>query len=107
MAVEIPHFTYPFSMGASGHANVLEQDTGDEILNCVDLIASVVQGALIDEPTFGITDPTFMIVAPTQLISSQIQDWEPRAQITVLDNSDGSDLTMENLIVQVQTGGNG
>jgi hypothetical protein len=57
---------------------VLEQDTAEEIENCVALIASVPKGSLIDEPEFGITDPTFMLNPPTELIAAQIKEWESR-----------------------------
>jgi hypothetical protein len=55
--VAVPHFAFPFTLDVHGHANVLEQDTDAEILNCVALIASVPKGGLIDEPEFGSLTP--------------------------------------------------
>ena len=51
---------------------MLEQDSDAEIVNCVELIASVPLGSLIDEPSFGVTDPTFMLNPPARLIAAQI-----------------------------------
>lgn len=102
---DIPHFQFPFQLGVGGHASVLEQDTDDEIVNCVELILSVPIGSLIDEIEFGITDPTFMINPPVSMIAAQVREWESRAPVSGVSQPQGQDMTMENIIIQVQTGG--
>jgi phage baseplate assembly protein W len=82
----------------------LEQDSADEIENCVALIASVPKGSLIDEPEFGITDPTFMIRPRVNLIAAQMHEWEPRAQVIAVEAPVGEDMTLANIVVRVVTG---
>lgn len=95
---QIKHISFPFRWGADGHAAELEQDTEDEIVNCIDLIASVSVGSLQDQPDFGITDPTFVVRPDAILIKHEIETWETRATVTIdFTNSgqDGSELDME------------
>lgn len=105
MTVSIPHFSWPFQLGIGGHAAVLEQDTDDEIVNCVLVICTVPIGELTDEPSFGITDPTFELQPDVNLIAAQVLEWEPRVHVAAVDNTDERDLTLENIILRVQTGG--
>lgn len=101
---DIPHLSFPFQWSNNGHARELEQDTDDQIMNCVDLICSVNIGSLVDQTDFGITDPTFTISPDPVLLQHQIEQWEPRAKVgvTFFNTGDGSELDME---VSVKTGG--
>lgn len=99
----VSHIAFPFRWGNNGHAVELEQDTDDEIVNCVDLITSVTIGGLQDQVDFGVTDPTFTISPNPIALKHEIETWEPRAKISITfsDSGDGSELDME---VNVQTG---
>jgi hypothetical protein len=102
--VAVPHFAWPFTLDRNSHGAVLEQDTDEEIVNCVELICSVPIGELADEPTFGITDPTFELQPDVNLIAAQVLEWEPRAHVAAVDNTSEEDLTLENIVLNIQTG---
>jgi hypothetical protein len=55
MAVDTPHFDLPFVLGRAG-ANVVEQDTIDDIANCVLAIALTHVGWREEVPEFGLPD---------------------------------------------------
>lgn len=81
--VTIPHFNAPFSLVTSGTqsgAVVVEQDTLEEIVANVNVIAECGIGQCAQLPSFGIRPETFLQAPPdtTELVAS-IQQWEPRA----------------------------
>lgn len=81
--VTIPHFNVPFSlitMGINSGAEVVEQDTLDEIFANVKAVADCVIGQCAQIPSFGIPSTTFLMepIDPTELVLA-IQDLEPRA----------------------------
>lgn len=86
MAVETPHFAYPFRFetAPSGvkYAAVTEQHSEDEITDCVVRIAHTPRGVRDELPEFGISDPTF-VQAPVdgELLAEEIREWEPRADL--------------------------
>lgn len=93
-AVAIPHFQFPFTVTPTG-AQVVEQDSLDEIFSNVQTVVACPIGACPDLPTFGIPDPTFQPGPPnTNAIVSAIIQWEPRATESAmtyaLDNSGGN-----------------
>jgi hypothetical protein len=38
------------------------------------------------------------------LIAAQVLEWEPRAQVAAVDNTSEDDLTLENIVLNIQTG---
>ncbi len=82
-SVSIPHFNVPFSMvvtGPTSGAVVVEQDTLEEVLACVNTVAECTIGQCPTLPFFGRPDLTFS-QAPvnTRELVAAIQRWEPRA----------------------------
>ena len=77
------HFSYPFRWDQTGHAAVNEQDTSEDIADCV--IASILtpRGWRVDSPEFGITDPTFAAPIDIGLMMTEIDYDEPRAKPTL------------------------
>ena len=92
MAVQIPHLSYPFLFGATGHADVLEQDFLDEVANCCIVILKCPIGMRTELPEFGSDDQAFMPTAAangttvdTDAIVAALQRWEPRADAEIVD----------------------
>lgn len=101
---DIPHLSFPFRFGPGGHAVELEQDTEDEIVNCVQLILACEVGSLVDQSDFGITDPTFSVTPNLLLLQHQIESWEPRATLDLSSDLDPSDFTIQDIEISVKAG---
>jgi phage baseplate assembly protein W len=63
MAVEVPHLSLPFRFEADNmgilHAAVNEQDSPDDIADCVQAILMCPLGFRLELPDFGVRDQTF------------------------------------------------
>jgi len=96
---DVPHFDLPlrFDPGQSRMAEV-EQESVEEILACVLAVMLCERGFRVDVPEFGIDDPTFDPVVDTDLLRSQIELWEPRAQLALGQRRD----ELDQLIARVQ-----
>jgi hypothetical protein len=92
MAIDTPHFGYPFAFSSMGVADVNQQDTPLDIRDCVARIISCELGDCPDVHDFGIPSPLFANapVDPTA-IHDAIVLWEPRAADVVLVESEGLD----------------
>jgi phage baseplate assembly protein W len=79
-----PHFAVPFRFGANGHADCVEQDSHDDVFQCVTAIINTPRGARLDLPDFGIVDPLFDEGGPdTADITAAIEAHEDRASLVV------------------------
>jgi hypothetical protein len=97
---DVPHFDLPFRLGAAG-VPVVEQDTIDDVANCVVVIASTHIGWRAEVPTFGIPDLT-MRKQPLGAddINTMVSAQEPRATLIVDEQPDKAD----NLIDRINIG---
>ncbi len=83
----IQHFSLPFRIVA-GTAATSEQDTLEEIRDCVEAILRTPKGSRVELPAFGIPDTTFSAAADAALIEQAVAEWEPRAAAAAAaDNS--------------------
>lgn len=75
----VPHFSLPFRIVA-GTAAVTEQDTLEEIADCVEAIIRTPAGTRLELPEFGIPDQSFSLngADPAPIVTA-VQQWEPRA----------------------------
>lgn len=81
MAVEIPHFSLPFRRDLNGRAVVVEQDSDEEIVDCVEVLLSTEKGSREEIPEYGIPDQVFrQNGADLAQIGASIDRWEPRAE---------------------------
>jgi len=101
----VPHFDMPFRFGTGGvHAAVCEQNSGDDITNCVEACVRTIRGTRMFVPNFGITDPLFAIkTGPlfiTDLMQAEVQENEPRASTQFTDVG-SLDAMIANIIVEV------
>jgi hypothetical protein len=95
--VTVPHFAMPFRF-VDGKAVVVEQDSIEEISDCVANVCRYRIGDRPEKPDFGIADPTFEQNGPDgALIAAQVELWEPRASLAAA--ADGSRL--EELVATV------
>lgn len=83
MAVKTPHFRVPFSV-IGGDVAVVEQDSAEEIDQCVEAVLRTPVGTRIDEPEFGVPDETFEQLPPNPSAEdylSAIAEWEMRGHV--------------------------
>jgi predicted component of type VI protein secretion system len=103
---DIPHFALPFRF-ATPHAAVNEQDSAEEITDCV-YVALVCPQSFRDElPDYGLPDPTFASpLIDVDTIRETVTRWEPRATLQLDADAITVDELTQNLTtyVQVRTG---
>lgn len=102
---DVPHLGYPFQLDGHKHAVELEQDSIEEVTNCVEVICRTDFGALDDLPTMGITDPTFRRSASLNQLSREIAEWEPRASIHLTQRVDSVDELINIIKLEISTRG--
>lgn len=91
---DIPHFDYPFRLNRN-RAQVVEQDSPEDVMNCVQAILKTPIGFRIELPGFGVTEQSLREGgADTSLIRSALDTWEPRARYS-LDAADIVDLVQQ------------
>lgn len=79
-----PHFSIPFEVSGGAPLEV-EQDTPQEVSNCVDAVLHTPEGTWIDEPEFGVPDETFAQQVPNPdavVYTAAVERWEPRSSVT-------------------------
>jgi len=102
VSVDVPHFSLPFRF-ASPQAAVTEQDSLDEIADCVFAILLCPAGFRVELPAFGLPDPTFAMTAPDlDEIRTVIDQWEPRAAVLLSERPDLLDVLIARVEVLVQ-----
>lgn len=104
MSMSVPHFDLPFRWGRNGHAEVVEQDTLEDVANCVLAILLTFKGQRQELPDFGIDDPTFEsqpidLAALTQAILEQ----EPRAVVMMDQHPDEFNQLVADVAARVST----
>jgi phage baseplate assembly protein W len=88
---DVPHFDLPFRF-ANPQAAVVEQDSVDEIANCVYALLICPLGYRVELPAYGLADPTFAMPAPDlDEIRDAIETWEERAGVVLDEHRDALD----------------
>ena len=87
-SVDCPHFDLPFRLGKSG-ANLVEQDSLEDVVNCVVSIMSTHVGFRDEQPEFGIPDLAMrrMPIGEDD-IHTLVGEQEPRALMIVNEYPD-------------------
>lgn len=103
MAVELPHFTLPFtftqsSAGGLGAA-VAEQESIAEIGGCVEAIIRTVQGQRTTLPEFGVPELEFNTApeAARAAIAAALVEFEPRVVSLIDAHADLDDPTVQDV----------
>jgi phage baseplate assembly protein W len=83
--IDTPKLSFPFRLHANGaSAVVVEQDSDDEILDCVEVLLSTEKGSREEAPAYGVEDQSFLEGGANQdQILTAISKWEPRAERTL------------------------
>jgi hypothetical protein len=76
--VDFPHFDVPFRWGTNRHAVVVEQDSTEDLITCIQAIIRHEVGSRPEAPEFGINDPTFQAPVDIADIRAKIIRDEPR-----------------------------
>jgi len=105
--IETPHFSHPFRFETTpGHGKVVavsEQHSEPEIEDCVLRIVSYERGLRDELPEFGISDPTFQQQPiDIEALASEINEWEPRAELDVDTSVSTADELVANLRIGVE-----
>ena len=89
---ETPHFDRPFRLSGTRVA-VVEQDSDEELVNCVWAIASTEVGSRDEAPEFGVPDLPFQETGfiDDALVAS-VQQWEPRLESEARSVLDGMEI---------------
>jgi len=99
---DVPHFSLPFRFG-NPTAAVSEQDSLDEIADCVLAVLVCPAGFRVELPQFGLPDPTFAMPTPDlDEIREAIDTWEPRAAVALDTYPDLLDELIARVEVDVQ-----
>jgi hypothetical protein len=98
-----PHFDLPFRYG-NGREVVIQQDTVEDVRNCVEAGIRTIRGTRPWVPNFGISDPTFEN-QPIDVINMgrEIYDSEPRAVLDMTQFIPVTDELADNITVGVST----
>lgn len=78
-----PHLPNLPTLDAFGQFLVNDQDSYDEIADCVEIVVGTQIGQRTALPDFGVLDPTFTYPVDTDAIVGSINEWEDRANPTV------------------------
>lgn len=97
---DVPHFSLPFRFVAPDAATS-EQDSLDEITDCVLAALLCPQGYRVELPPYGLPDPTFAQRVDVDEIRSTIEAWEPRAAAVLAERPDAFDELIAHVQVNV------
>jgi hypothetical protein len=102
-SVEVPHFDIPFRLAGSSIA-VVEQDSIEDVTDCVVVIASTPVGWRDEAPTFGIPDEA-LIRQPLDVaeLGRNIGTQEPRALLILDERPDQADELIDRINIGVST----
>jgi phage baseplate assembly protein W len=94
--IRTPHFRVPFNV-VGGRVDVVEQDSEEDIRQCVISALSTPLGSLIDLPEFGVPHDAFKQQTPAPSADAYltaVERCEPRARLV-------GDVTFEELVEHV------
>jgi len=95
MAPIVPKLRVPFQISGN-KAEVIEQDSDEEIAQCVEAVLKTVIGTRIDRSEFGVPDLAFR-TAPGSLpavVRKAVERWEPRADVALIEEIANTDQTL-------------
>lgn len=81
-----PHLKIPFKFGHNGHAEVVEQDSDDDVTQCVFAVLNTPVGFRLEIPTFGVRKAVLEDNGPSlPMLEAALEEWVPRASSTLTD----------------------
>lgn len=105
--VDTPHFSLPFRLASDGRSvSVEEQDSVEEIRDCVELVLRFPVGSRAELPEFGTPDLTFRQADADGIdvadVEAAVETWEPRVDVLIEDAPDLLDETARNVAVRMR-----
>jgi phage baseplate assembly protein W len=88
MAIENPHFAFPFTRDDhTGHVAEQEENTEEQVFSVVQVITAWPVGFSMSRPEFGWPFPEFRTLHPDSVdeLVNVIRRWEPRAKVLGTD----------------------
>lgn len=102
---ELPHFAAPFTFTNAG-ANVVEQDSVEDVASCVYNIASCPVGFITHNPDFGVDDLSFATVPVNTIgLVEEVGDQEPRAILMATESGSPLNVSLRNIQLRVSVAG--
>ena len=103
LSLSIPHLKLPMKVFGGRYVTV-EQDTTDEIMQCVKAVVSTVRGQREELPDFGLDiDLTFATQdIDLNRLESALSTWEPRASATLEIMPQDQDTLLQVIRIQVE-----
>jgi phage baseplate assembly protein W len=95
----VPHLKIPFAIDRDGTAEVIQQGTAAEVVQCVANLVGTTPGTRMMMPAYGVPDPTFTGLNQKAL-QLAVGKYEDRAIVTV-QVTVGNE---ESIVVDVQGG---
>lgn len=80
---EVPHLAFPLRMNPDGTLADVEQDTIDDVRQCVHVLLRTEVGSRPLAPDVGIEDPTFTEGLDPVQVATRLEEMEDRAQVTI------------------------
>jgi len=77
------HLAWPFRLTAAGRFAAVEEDTLDDVAQCVRILQRTPLGARPLAPLVGLPDPTFTTGVDPVDVARRLETDEPRALVTV------------------------
>jgi phage baseplate assembly protein W len=100
---DIPHFSLPFRFAAP-QAATNEQDSIEEIADCVLAILACPAGYRVELPEFGLPDPVFSTPGvDTGVMRQVIETWEPRAATSMEQWLGDESMSAPELVAHIET----
>lgn len=102
MAIERPHFEFPFRR-VGGKVAVVEQDTVEHVHSCQNVIVRCPLGFRDDRPEFGWPFPEFVNVpVDTRALEQALNEFEPRANARAVEWADEADFAVRNISINAE-----
>lgn len=85
----VPHVSLPFRFNPDGTVPLVEQDSDEEIWDCVRTLVRTPYGHRLEDPDFGIEPLEFQEQpVDTSQIEEAVLDCEPRAEVLIIEQPD-------------------
>lgn len=96
----IPHLSLPLRV-QNGQFSVVEQDSDEEIIQCIGVICKTPQGARIEVPDFGVPQELFTMTGTNGITSAELKRQEQRVDTILNKSADEVDELLRNIEIGV------
>ena len=99
-----PHFAFPMTLLPSGHVRMNEQNSNDEVMDCIKMILSFPIGSRVEVPGFGVPNIAFKeaTVDVSAMLRQVLTDWEPRADLIFSDDVTQGDALIREILIMMK-----